>query len=141
MLHKYKAEWLDYNNVAAWNMFHAASLSDAVDVMEDLVSISAASWVELKEDGIVVTPGSSRFNQPATADAIYEEIAELHTLTANTRSPHVLRLHAVLPTYVDILTKVTTENPFRELRKLRTIEDEPLGAFVRAKYQYRNRRH
>lgn len=139
MPHRYDAKWKDVENVESRNWFYASSQADAEAVLEDLVAICAASWIELKEDGTVVTPASSDFNQPAGSTANDHDIATLEMRTAASRARHTLKLHSVLPSYLNGENRSTTVNPFSEIGRIRTSEDEQLATFVRARYRYRNK--
>lgn len=133
---RFEAKWADAAGRHRRTRFFALELADAVAIVEDLAEISAASWVELRQNGSVVTVSSPAFGRPAGTQAYAKEVAVIEVRGANTKARHSLRLPAVLPAYVDSFTKRTKVNPFRDIGKMCSSEGEPTGKFVQATYKY-----
>lgn len=140
MPYHYTMVFSDFHGQKAVNRFYADFIGDAIWICEDLVAICAASWIELRQNGSVVTVSSPAFNQAATDDAFENELAILHMSEDDARQKHVLKLHAPLPAYLSDRTLITTQNPFRAITFIKNIEGGPLTQFQRATYQYRNRK-
>lgn len=135
----YKAKWIDFYARPAHNTFFAAQASHAVTIMEDLAVICAASWVELKEEGLILTVSSPAYQQPATTGPSVETFAMLEMESAISSSKHKLKLHCVLPAYVSLQTKKTTTDPFRNVGLLLTAEGVNYQEFIKATYHWKRK--
>lgn len=139
MPHVYKLRWTDHEGKRAFNTFFAANLADATTIAEDLADICASSWVEMREDSLLVTPTSTRYQQPATTAATVHQVAVMSMRAGAARTLHKLNLHSVIPSYVNRATRRTTTSPFRNLALLLTSEGEAFGEFTEARYKYQSR--
>lgn len=138
-MYLYTTIWQDFRGKVARNRFYADYLPDAVAIVEDLTHLSAASWIELRQDGVSSYVDSPRFNQPATEEAFDNDIVVLEMESESSSSGHELKLHSVLSSYVNELAKENRINPFREISLIKSSEGERINRFIRGKYQYRNK--
>lgn len=138
-VNRYEIRWQDAHGKKAVNRFFAGYLWDAIWIAEDLTAVSAASWIEMRENGAILSVSSPRFALPATSDAYEEEGGLLEMRASSSGAKHQMRLPAVLPSYVSESAGETDVNPFRALHFFKTSEGEPFGTFVRATYRFRNR--
>lgn len=137
MPHLYTVLWEDVDGRKAETRFHAIHDYNAEDTAHDLAGICAASWRELREDGILLAVSSPRYRQLATAAAALEQLATFTLEAADGLQRRHMQLRGVLPSYLNARTKKTSNSPFRESGKVTTEEGVPLTNFVLALFHYR----